>query len=287
MSVTRVVVGYDATLPSSAAVDAAARLVPHAHAWITYLWTPPLVDEDLRRRLWTGSRSLDEFIQAIEREGQWRADRIADIGATLARASGWQAETLAHRVMGGEGLELAQLVEKMQPDLVLLGTRGLRGIRAVLGSVSDIVVHQSPKPVLVVPHPLLSTEHHALTDGPVLLGWDGSPGARAALDTAQRLLPGRNLLFATVEDDDTTPEAPPRTGDADPTWLRIPRGHGTTAQAVAHGLITGARDHDAALLVVGSRGRTAAAEILLGSVVMATLHQSHRPVLVVPQPDAD
>jgi nucleotide-binding universal stress UspA family protein len=287
-SVTPVIVGYDATPAAFAALDAAARLLPNSRAWITYLWTPLLADDNLRRRLRTTEPDLDGFLQSLERESEWRAARIAETGAVLARAQGWQAEPLIHRVMGGEGLELAQLVEKMQPDLVLLGTRGLSGIRAVLGSVSDMVVHYSPKPVLVVPHPLLSTEHHALADGPVIIGWDGSAGARTALHTAQQLFRDRRLLFATVVDNGPTApttgiEAPPRTDAGPPTWLRVPPGHGTPAQAIANGLITAANYHNAAVLVLGSRGRTATTEILLGSTVMATLHHAHRPVLVVPQ----
>jgi nucleotide-binding universal stress UspA family protein len=284
-SVTQIIVGYDDSPPASAALDAAARLIPHAHAWITHLWTPLLADDNLRRRLRTAELDLDAFLPALERESEWRATRTVETGAVLARAGGWQAETLTHRVMGGEGLELAQLAEKMQPDLVLLGTRGLSGIRALLGSVSDMVVHYSPKPVLVVPHPLLSTEHHALTDGPVIIGWDGSAGARTALHTAQQLFPDRKLLPTTVTDTSTGPtEAPPRTDAGQPTWLRVEPGHGTPAQAIANALITCARYHNAAALVLGSRGRTATTEILLGSSVMATLHHAHRPVLVVPQP---
>ena len=36
--------------------------------------------------------------------------------------------------------------------------------------------------------------------------------------------------------------------------------------------------------VMGSRGRSAVREILLGSVVRATLRNPHRPVMVVPRP---
>jgi nucleotide-binding universal stress UspA family protein len=67
--------------------------------------------------------------------------------------------------------------------------------------------------------------------------------------------------------------------------LRVKKGHGTPAQAVASSLIACARDHETALLVVGSRGRSAIREIVLGSVAMATLHHAHRPVLVVPDSD--
>lgn len=44
------------------------------------------------------------------------------------------------------------------------------------------------------------------------------------------------------------------------------------------------REEDADLIVVGSRGRGAVAEILLGSVATRLLHVARRPVLVVPPP---
>jgi nucleotide-binding universal stress UspA family protein len=277
---TRVIVGFDGSPSACAAIATGALLLPHAHAWITHLWTPPVADDGLRHRLWAGRNHLDQFIQAVEREGAWRAGQIADIGVTLARAAGWQAEPLLRRVEGGEGLELAQLVQEITPDLALVGARGLGGVRAVLGSVSDMAVHYSPKPVLVASYPLLSTDHAALAAGPVVIGWDGSPGARAALTATERLLPDRALLLASVDDDRTVDEA------ASPPPGRVPcrinTGHGTPARAVADALIAFARDHKAALLVVGSRGRSAVREIVLGSVAMATLHHAHQPVLVVP-----
>ena len=115
-AVKQVIVGYDGSPQASAAVHVGALLLPHAHAWITNLWTPPFADEKLRRRLWSGGRRLDEFIQVVEREGEWRASCIADIGVTLARAAGWHAEALLRRVEGGEGFQLAQLAEDMAPS---------------------------------------------------------------------------------------------------------------------------------------------------------------------------
>src|SRR4249919_3678599 len=203
----QVIVGFDGSPSASAAINTGALLLPHARSWITHLWTPPFADEDLRHRLSSGTHRLDEYRQAVEREGEWRAGRIAEIGVTLARAAGWQAEALLRRIDGGEGLELARLIQDTAPDLALVGARGLGGVRAVLGSVSDIVVHYSPKPVIVAPYPLLSTDHAALADGPVVIGWDGSPRAQTALKATERLLPDRTLLLVCVDDDDTTPDA--------------------------------------------------------------------------------
>jgi hypothetical protein len=79
------------------------------------------------------------------------------------------------RSYGGEGLRFTELAEKAEADLAVVGSRALGGARAVLGSVSDMVVHYTPRPVLVVPHPLLMAEHAALAAGPVVVGFDGWP----------------------------------------------------------------------------------------------------------------
>ena len=46
-------------------------------------------------------------------------------------------------------------------------------------------------------------------------------------------------------------------------------------------LVECADQHDAAVLVVGSRGRSTIREVLLGSVARGAVHRTHRPVLVV------
>src|SRR4051812_35848918 len=188
----RLLLGFDGSPAASAAVGVGAALFPGAHAWICHLWTPPFANESMRRRLWTGTRHVNQFVVAIEREGQSEAERVAAIGVTLARAAGWSAEPVVRRCYGAEGLELTQLAEKLEPDAIVVGSRGHGGARAVLGSVSDMVVHYTPRPVVVVPYPLLSAEYATLPSGPVVTGWDGSPGAQVALAAAERLFSGRD-----------------------------------------------------------------------------------------------
>jgi nucleotide-binding universal stress UspA family protein len=279
----RVLIGYDGSPSANAAIDAGGVLLAGAHASVAHLWTPPFASTALRGRLWSGTSHVNEFVAAVEREGEREAGWIAATGVTLATAAGWDAEPLVVRSYGGEGLQLAELAEKIDADLVLVGSRGLGGARAVLGSVSDMVVHYTPRPVLVVPH-LLADEWAALRTGPVLVGVDGSAGARAALAAARTLFPTRDLLSVAV---DGAPDdvAPPPPGAVDVTRVRVPTGHGAHGRAVAGALADCARSRDAAVVVVGSRGRSAMAEIVLGSVAMATVHHAFRPVLVVPPAD--
>ena len=282
----RVVMGYDGSQEAGTAIDVGVALFPGAHGWITYLWVPPFASEKVRQRLRSRARDTDELVALVEQEGEREAQRVVATGVTLAGAAGWDAEPLLKRTWGGEGWRIAQVAEEVDADLVIVGSRGLGGAKAVLGSVSDLVVHYCARPMVVVPHPMLSTEHAALADGPVIVGWDGSAGAEKAFAAAMRLLPDRDLLLVSVDADDTVDQPSPVDsevlGSRKVERLNVERGRGFPAHACAEALIDAAREHDAAVIVVGSRGRSAARKILLGSVAMAALHNAERPVMVVP-----
>jgi nucleotide-binding universal stress UspA family protein len=145
-------------------------------------------------------------------------------------------------------------------------------------------VHYSPVPVLVVPQPLLVEEREAAASGPVVVGHDGSDGARAALAAATSLFTGREVIVATVggepvgEDELTQARAVgAETASLEAVGVR------EGARAVADALARCAAERGAAVITVGSRGRSPVREILLGSVATAVLHHAHRPVLAVPR----
>ncbi|GAA2673284.1 universal stress protein [Actinoplanes palleronii] len=274
----RVLLCYDGSVAAGAAIEVAARLLPHARAHVAFVWAPPFGSAALRHRLWHGTSEINEFVAAIEREGKAEATRLAAVGVALAAAYGWAAEPLVRRTYGGEGLQLAEIGGEIGADLIVLGSRGLGGAQAVLGSVSDLVVHYARCPVLVVPYPLLEAERAVLDVGPVVVGWDGSPGATAARQISARLFPGRPVVPVFVADGDE------RTARTIPGLVEAHHadGHLEHGRSTAAALAGQARALDAALVAVGSRGRSAVREILLGSVAMAMLHHVHRPVLVVP-----
>ncbi len=278
------VVGYDGSPSAGAAIDAGAALFPAAHGWITYLWMPPYASEKVRGRLRLIAHDVNELIEMVDQEGEREAQRLVAMGVTLAGAAGWDAEPMVKRTWGAEGLRIAQAAEQENADVILVGSRGLGGTAAVLGSVSDMVVHYSARPVVVVPYPMLADECAALSGGPLVVGWDGSAGAEKALAAATRLFSDRDILLVSVAEGSETqpPSEPPGKVNRNIVWLSVNRAHGLHARAVSDALIAVADDRDAALLVVGSRGHSAAREILLGTVAMGTLHHAHRPVMIVP-----
>ncbi|MGY1814224.1 universal stress protein [Blastococcus sp. SYSU D00820] len=276
----RVLVGYDGSPSAVNAIEAAAALLPGADAAIVHLWEPPFTSPGLRARLAGRAESLEALGELLEHEGSAEAERLARNGVALATAAGWTAEPLVHRAYGGPGYQFARLAEQRGADAVVLGSRGLSGLRARMGSVSELVVHVTPVPALVVPHPLTTAEWAAAAGGPVVVGTDGSPGAAHAAEAAARLFPGRERLLVAVEEPGEGP------GPAAPDGaelITVPRhGRPGSERATAAALADLAAERDAGVVVVGSRGLSAARELLLGSVAHEVLQCAHRPVLVVP-----
>ncbi|MGU3586723.1 universal stress protein [Rhodococcus sp. C26F] len=280
------IVGYDGSLAANAAIEAGASLFPNAHGWITYLWAPPFASSKVRQRLHALAHNVDELSEMVQHEGEHEAQRLLTVGVALARTAGWDAEPLLKPTFSGEGPRLAQIADEMEVDLVLVGSRGLGNTQAMLGSVSDTVVRYSARPVLVVPYPMLAADYAALTDGPVTIGWDGSAGAGTAFEGAVHLFPDRDLFLVSVDDEGSDTALPsshlPGITDREITRLNVKRGRGLHSRALSDALTASAQDLKAAAIVVGSRGRSTAREMLLGSVAISTLRHSHRPVIVVP-----
>ena len=88
-------------------------------------------------------RRLYEQIEEMSRE------LLRKQSLQVKAAGGTVAGT--HLRMGEVALEIVALAEELQADLIVMGSRGLGGVRrALMGSVSDSVVRHAHCPVLVV-----------------------------------------------------------------------------------------------------------------------------------------
>jgi nucleotide-binding universal stress UspA family protein len=121
----------------------------------------------------------------------------------------------------------------------------------------------------------------------IVLGYDGSQGAKSALtvaaDLAQQL--GRKLVIAFAY------ELSPVDGEAVLAEAeQTARERGLEPELViehadsAEGLARLARERGASMIVVGTRGNPTLKGLVLGSVSHKLLHLSEVPVLVVPSP---
>ena len=135
--------------------------------------------------------------------------------------------------------------------------------------------------------------HTRTADGPLLLCYEGSEDAMHAIAHAGRLLGGRDALVVTVwQPTSVLGRAAADLGErVARDGVRIAQQAGLHAKPVAveatgpvwKTIVEIADRHDAATIVMGSRGLTGLRPMLLGSVSSAILHHADRPTLIIRQ----
>jgi nucleotide-binding universal stress UspA family protein len=88
----------------------------------------------------------DEFIDGVDPAS--RAASVLDDVASRARAVGVTAVTHSLKEDPADGL--CAVAEKEGADLIVVGNKGMKGVRRVLGSVPNAVAHRAPCSVLIV-----------------------------------------------------------------------------------------------------------------------------------------
>ncbi|BCY09433.1 universal stress protein [Actinoplanes sp. L3-i22] len=280
-----VIVGADGSAPSLRAVEYAAAeaalrrrplLIVHAYVW------PPVALPFSPGVAASADTSLRRGSTEILNDAAWHAARVAPGVAGDVRT-----------VLGDPAAVLLELSD--QAELLVLGTRGVGGFAGMmLGSVAAHTAAHARCPVMLV--------RGGRTDGPVVVGVDGSPGSSAALDFAADEADRRGARLvalhawnttSTTELNDTLPmtyeswdsleehrrvlaEALAGIAERHPD-LAVQREvrHGTARQLLTD--LSG----DAQLVVVGSRGHGGFAGLLLGSVSQHLIYRAGCPVAVV------
>ncbi|MFG1969067.1 universal stress protein [Nonomuraea fuscirosea] len=267
----QIVVGVDGSVPAAAAVEWAAA--------------------DAERR------GLDlRLVHVCE---QWPHSEGAEYCAGTLEAAADRARGLAGGVKVTTDLRAGNVIDELigasaTADSLVLGSRGLGGFTGmVLGSVSAAVAGHAAGAVVVVRAP--QAEH-----GRVVVGYDGSGHARAAMEYAIEQARSRRAELHVVtawQLPALSPYAVAYSGLIDRIMKEEPRAARELVEAWRTNnpdlIITGEQpcEHPVAaliraagtadLVVVGSRGRGGFASALLGSVSHAVLHHATCPVAVV------
>lgn len=195
--------------------------------------------------------------------------------------------------------------KRFSSNIIVLGWRGHATFRRLLmGSVSRDVVHRARVPVLVVRRRVRQIRR-------IVIGVDGSPNARRAVELAARLRRDAGTIIRVVRVNE--PLVVPTAGrlpaavratilhntamlnkerlrmaqrEADATATRLRRAGWRTRAEVRSGaplaeLLDLVQRSECDLLIVGARGTQGLRGALLGSVATGALNRSPAPVLVV------
>ncbi|MER6509496.1 universal stress protein [Nonomuraea sp. NPDC048881] len=153
-----ILIAYDGSPDARHAVEEAARLFPGASAVVLYARQPL---ESLAAHL-EGHPALED-LRDIDARTMDASERLAAEGADLARSLGLRAEPRVASVP--EEVVAAAIVdaaEEVDASLIVLGSRGRQGLRALLsGSTSTHVMHATARPTLIVPSKPLADARRA------------------------------------------------------------------------------------------------------------------------------
>lgn len=285
-----VVVGYDGSARSVAAVDWAAAHAHHHGAALTVLFAhdyPGYPAEAV-------GRAPAPPAAAVVSE----ATTTADEGADRARARAPGLEVSAEPVFDGPSSALVEASAGAQ--LLVLGDRGLGALPGfLLGDVARTVSTHAHCPVVVV------REGNVVWPGPempVVAGVDDSPSAAAAAEFAADLAGEYDAPLVVLSTWRAPAKPPWGTREAAPGTREAARQKAT--EDVVHGLVERLRSKHprlrvdasvregpaagvlaeasraAGAVVVGSRGRGGFRGLLLGSTSHDLLHSASCPVVV-------
>jgi len=137
---------YDGSEDAKHAIREAAALLAPRRALVLSVWQDAAA---LPALAWAGGAlpNLDDVFAAAQ-DG---AQRTAEEGAGVARATGFEATPLIAEAKGPIWEAVDQVAEQHDAEAVVVGSRGLSGVKSMLlGSVSNGIVHHVGRPTLVV-----------------------------------------------------------------------------------------------------------------------------------------
>jgi nucleotide-binding universal stress UspA family protein len=152
-----VVVAFDGSPESEAALRAAVELLGAHRLVIVSVWEPGLALAMAPLRDPTGigyaSPSAEEMV-AVDRAQHDHALEAVEVGARLARELGAEAETYPVADEADIAGTIAAVAERRDACAVVVGSRGLGTVKSkLLGSTSRELLHRLGCPVLVVKAP--------------------------------------------------------------------------------------------------------------------------------------
>jgi nucleotide-binding universal stress UspA family protein len=307
----QLLIAYDGSPSAATAVRVTASLFRDARVSVATVPSEPTVHAGTAVPTVPGSSpaAVQRAIDELAAEARRRADETTEQAVEQARALGLAAEPVTLPPSAPAWAALLDAARRLGADLLVCGTRG-RGAfaRALLGSTSSSLLHQTDIPLLVVP------DGGGALDGPVVAAYDGSEGAGRAIEAVGRLLTGRatvvvhaweplfhrrltaralaagpiddireivaDLHEALADGAATTTEdgvAAARAAGLDAVGDTVESDDGAWRAVAA-----AARAHGASVIAMGTRGLGTARSALLGSTSSGLVHNAELPVLVVP-----
>lgn len=154
-----ILIAYDGSPDAQAAIDHAGDLMRGRAVTVLTVWEP---FSDMLARVGAGMPIGTVDYAEVDRSSENEARRRAEEGAARAREAGLDAHPRVQARHGSIAGSILSAADDAGAEAIVLGTRGLTGIKSVLlGSVSHAVLQHADRPVIVVPSPEIAAERSA------------------------------------------------------------------------------------------------------------------------------
>ena len=199
---------------------------------------------------------------------------------------------------------LHELADDVDADLVVVGSsRHGKADQTLLGNVAVALMHGSPCAVAVAPSGYRNSPAEDVSA--ILVGYDGSPESKLALESAYDLARATNAPLRLVTVAEPPPQIYGKGGGASGGWRALKEGIEDDARAELEGARSSAPDDvtveatlisgepvaaladtakaPGSILVLGSRAYGPVRRVLLGSVSRALADKAPAPLIVFPR----
>ena len=154
----RILVPIDGSTTSNRGLEEAIGLASDQKAKICLLHVVDELAVGADGMMYMPPSYIDEFIRALRAGGK---DLLVRAEAKV-RKQGIEVEVVLLETVGRRVADLIiKQAKKWRADVIVLGTHGRRGLsRVVMGSDAELVVRETPVPVLLVRSPLRPRKRH-------------------------------------------------------------------------------------------------------------------------------
>jgi nucleotide-binding universal stress UspA family protein len=143
-----VLLSYDGSGPSKRAIAAAGELFGPRDALVLHFWASWVAEAPALAGASTSVQGVAAGLDEVA--GEQSGDRVEE-GIHVAGEAGFSASGLSERATGPGWKAVLDAADAHSCAAIVVGSRGLTGMSAALGSISNGVVHHGRRPVLVVP----------------------------------------------------------------------------------------------------------------------------------------
>jgi nucleotide-binding universal stress UspA family protein len=148
-----ILIAFDGSPDSRAAVEGAAKLFPEEPATVLTVWEP-FVDVVARTTIGFGLVPSVPDAAEMDEASQRAAEQTAAEGAELAAEHGMSAQPRVQPYASTTSRTILAEAERVGAEAIVMGSRGLTGVKSLLlGSVSHDVLQHADRTVVVVPSP--------------------------------------------------------------------------------------------------------------------------------------